>query len=97
METNEQQQPNLRAEYSYSVGSDAPEVPKPKLAAAINCNGRTFRKKNNHETVSKKTYLRRATSTMVNSSLNQATPRIVRDAKTFVTSADVNLFTQHTY
>lgn len=45
METNQQKQPNLRAEYLYSEGSGAPEVPKPKLAAAINCYGRTPRKK----------------------------------------------------
>lgn len=97
METNQQQQPNLRAEYLYSDKNGAPEVPKPKLAAAINCYGRTPRYKTLMKQFQNKTYLRRVTSTMVNSSLNRATPRVLREATTFVTSTDVNLFTQHTY
>lgn len=55
MESNQQQQPNLRSEYSYSDGSGAPEVPKPKLASSYKLQREDNQKKNNHETISKQT------------------------------------------
>lgn len=97
METNHQKQPNLRAEYLYSDGSGATEVPKLKLAAAINCYRRTPRKKQPWNSFKTKSYLSRVTSTRVNPSPNRAAPRILRGANIVVTSADVNLVLLRTY